>query len=69
MTELETMLLRQLTSLSNECVQQFELQARRLSGCEKQLLQQSEMINTLLHLVARLTAQLSDLSAQLESEA
>ena len=69
MTELETMLLRQLTSLSNECAQQFELQARRLSDYEKQLLLQSARIEDLSRLVVHLAAQLNDLSAQLESEA
>lgn len=68
MTELEMMLQRQLTNLSNVCEQQLGLHAERLSAYEKQLLLQSERIEDLLRLGARLTVQLTSLSAQLESE-
>lgn len=68
MTELETMLQRQLTTLSSVCEQQFGLHAERLSAYEEQLLLQSERIEDLLRLAARLAVQLNSLSAQLESE-
>jgi archaellum component FlaC len=69
MTELETMLLQQLKTLSRVSEQQFEQQARRLSDYERQLSLQSERIEALSRLVERLTAQLNVLSEQLESEA
>jgi len=51
MTELETALLRQLASLSNECKQQFDLQAGRLSDYEMQLSLQSQKVEHLTRLI------------------
>jgi hypothetical protein len=69
MTEIETMLLQQLKTLSRVSEQQYEQQAERLSDYEKQLSLQSKRIEDLWRLVERLTAQLIVLSEQLESEA
>lgn len=69
MTEIETMLLQQLKTLSRVSEQQYEQQAERLSDYEKQLSLQSKRIEDLWRLVERLTAQLNVLSEQLESEA
>jgi hypothetical protein len=69
MTEIETMLLQQLKTLSRVSEQQYEQQAERLTDYEKQLSLQSKRIEDLWRLVERLTAQLIVLSEQLESEA
>jgi hypothetical protein len=69
MTEIETMLLQKLKTLSHVSEQQFEQQAKRLSDYERQLSLQSVRIEALSRLVERLTAQLHVLSEQLESEA
>ena len=68
MTELETMLFKQFSTLSIAFEGQCAQQARGLTDCTQQLDAQAEVMTQLSRQVARLTALVNDLSAQLERD-
>ena len=68
MTELESLLLRQLDTLSTVCEQQLTQQARRLTECSQLLSTQSRQGEELSLQVCELAQRVQNLSTLLESE-